>query len=836
MPEQAQCVIIGGGAMGAGLLYALAHEGWTDTILVEKGELTSGSTWHAAGLIPNFIGDLNMAKVHQEAIALYPRLEAETGLSAGWHGCGAIRLARTNDEADWHHYVHAMLTQIGVESHLIGPDEIAERHPLLTDLDDVRLGFFTPNDGWTDPSSCTNAMAKGARDLGCRIMRHTLVTGMSQRPDGSWDVTVVRGGADPGRRRNGTASEIGGDGEQDTIHCEHVVNAAGHYAPQLGAMIGLDVPIVSVIHQYLVTETVPEVEALDFELPVVRDPRASCYYRQEIDGLLIGPYEMSGSRPYGVDGIDWDLHFHLPGEDLDVLEECLDFAQQRIGVLSEAGIKQVVSGPITHTPDSGYLMGPAPGVRNYWHCNGASIGITQGPGAGRFLAQWMVHGQTEINVRGMDPRRFGDHTGPKSQFALEKALDEYHEMYQVRLPGEQRDAGRPVKTTPLWGRFDALGAQWQEIYGWERPQYFSPEGTPEAHSFRRSNAHDVVGAEVRGVRERVGVADLSAFAKFEVSGRDAAALLDRLSANRLPGRDGGIRLTHMLTTLGGIECEMTIARLAPDRFWLASAIMGQSHDLDWLRDHIKPGEQVEVRDATDGTAILGVTGPRARDVLAPLTHAELGNDAFSWLTAQEITVAGVATKALRVSYVGELGWELHCPMDELDRLYDAVVEAGEPHGLVHFGSYAMNVMRIEKAYKAWGSELTTEITPIEARLGRFVDYSRPFIGRDSAVARHEAEENGEPLSMVLVYCEVDAGDNDVRGNEPAFAPGSDEPMGIGTSGAWGHSVGRSLAFVYVDPRFEAPGSTFELDLLGERRTVTVLAEAAYDPRNTALRA
>ncbi|WP_423917226.1 FAD-dependent oxidoreductase [Candidatus Poriferisodalis sp.] len=832
MPEQARCVIIGGGAMGAGLLYALAHEGWTDTILVEKGELTSGSTWHAAGLIPNFIGDLNMAKCHQEAIALYPRLEAETGLSAGWHGCGALRLARTADEADWHHYVHAMLTQIGVESYLIGPNEIAERHPLLTDLSDVRLGFYTPNDGWTDPSSCTNAMAKGARDLGCRIMRHTLVTGMSQRADGTWDVTIVRGGAEPGRRRNGS----NGDDEQDTIHCEHVVNAAGHYAPQLGAMIGLDVPIVSVIHQYLVTESVPAVAALEAELPVVRDPRASCYYRQEIDGLLIGPYEMSGARSYGIDGIDWDLHFHLPGQDLDVLEECLDFAQQRIGALSEAGIKQVVSGPITHTPDSGYLMGPAPGVRNYWHCNGASIGITQGPGAGRFLAQWIVHGQTEINVRGMDPRRFGDHTGPKSQFAFEKAIDEYHEMYQVRLPGEQRAAGRPVKSTPLWERFDALGAQWQEIYGWERPQYFSPDGSPEAHSFRRSNAHDVVGAEVRGVRERVGVADLSAFAKFEVSGPDAAALLDRLSANRLPGRDGGIRLTHMLTELGGIECEMTIARLAPDRFWLASAIMGESHDLDWLRDHVEAGEQVSVRDATDATAILGVTGPRARDVLAPLTDADLGNDAFSWLTAQQITVAGVPVIALRVSYVGELGWELHCPMGDLGRLYDAVAEAGSPHGLVHFGSYAMNVMRIEKAYKAWGSELTTEITPVEARLGRFVDYQRPFVGRDAAAARRESEDRGEPLSMVLVYCEVDATDNEVRGNEPAFATGSDEPMGIGTSGAWGHTVGRSLAFVYVDPRFEASGSTFELDLLGERRTATVLAEAAYDPANKALRA
>ena len=384
-----------------------------------------------------------------------------------------------------------------------------------------------------------------------------------------------------------------------------------------------------------------------------------------------------------------------------------------------------------------------------------------------------------------------------------------------------------------------MGAQWQEIYGWERPQYFSPDGTTEAHSFRRSNAHDVVGAEVRGVRERVGVVDLSAFAKFEVSGADAGALLDRLSANRLPGRDGGIRLTHMLTSSGGIECEMTIARLAPDRFWLASAIMGQSHDFDWLRDHSGRTERVEVRDRTDETAILGISGPRAREVLAPLTGADLSNDAFPWLTAREITVAGVPTKALRVSYVGELGWELHCDMADLARLYDAVAQSGTPSGLVHFGSYAMNVMRVEKAYKAWGSELTTEITPVEARLGRFVDYDRPFIGRAATMARRDSERRGEPLSMVLVYCEVDAHPgplgSDVRGNEPAFPLGSDVPMGIATSGAWGHSVGKSLAFVYVEPRFEAPGSKFELDLLGERRTATVLSEAAYDPRNTSLR-
>ena len=803
--------------MGVGLLYYLAHEGWTDTVLLEKGELTSGSTWHAAGLVPNFIGDLNMAKVHEEAVALYPRIEEETGLSAGWHGCGAIRLARNDDEADWHRYVHAMLTQIGVESHLIGLSEIAERHPLLT-LDDVVLGFFTPHDGWTDPSSCTNAMARGARQLGCRIRRHTLVTDMSQLADGRWEIIA-------------SASAGPDAGERIRFVCDHVVNAAGHYAPQLGAMVGLDVPIVSVIHQYVVTERMQAMVDLGFEPPVVRDPRASCYYRRELDGLLIGPYEMSGSTLFGVDGIDWGLDFHLTPPDLDPLEECLGYAAMRIPAFEDAGIRQIVSGPITHTPDSGYLMGPAPGLRNYWHCNGASIGITQGPGAGRYLAQWMVHGQTEINVRGMDPRRFGDHCGPKSFFAIEKAHDEYHEMYQVRLPGEYRAAGRPQKVTPVYDRLDRLGAQWQEVYGWERPQYFSPDGAGERHSFRRSNAFGPVGEEVRGVRRRVGIADLTAFAKFTVEGPHAAALLDRLSANRLPAR-GGIRLVHMLTELGGIECEMTITRLGADRFYLSSAVMGQSHDRDWLVDHIEPGMDVTVDDATDSTAIIGVTGPRAREVLAPLTGADLSNKAFRWLTAARVRVAGVPCTALRVSYVGELGWELHCPLDRMAELYDALVGAGEPFGLVHFGSYAMNVMRIEKGYKAWGSELTTEITPVEARLGRFVDLSKDFLGADAVRAR---QAQAEPLSMVLVYCEVDASDNDVRGNEPAFGDDG-SVMGIATSGAYGHSVGRSLAFVYVDPRYEAPGSVFELDLLGERRQATVLAEPAYDPANKALRA
>ncbi|MEE3257280.1 MAG: FAD-dependent oxidoreductase, partial [Actinomycetota bacterium] len=593
MNDEVQVAIIGGGAMGVGLLYHLAHEGWTDIALLEKGELTSGSTWHAAGLVPHFSGSLNMAKVHAEAPLLYDRLEEETGLFAGWHPTGAIRLALTDNEVDWFRYVQGMLDLVGVESHLISPEEILKHQPLLN-VDDVKLGFWTPNDGWSDPSSSTNAMAKGARQLGAQIRRHTLVTGMRQLPDSRWEITTDKG----------------------QLVAEHVVNAAGCYAPQLGEMVGYDVPIVSVIHQYLVTEAIPEVAALDFDLPVIRDPRASCYYRREIDGLIIGPYERAGAKTYGVDGIDWDLHFYLTPPDHDVLMPWLELAAQRIPVFGEAGIRTTVSGPITHTPDSGYLMGPAPGLKNYWVCAGASIGVTQGPGAGKYLAQWMVHGQTEINVAEMDPRRFGPHTYPKGPYAEAKAIDEFHEMYQVRLPGEQRFAGRPIKPTPVYDRFCELDAQWMEIFGWERPQYF---GAPEQHSFRRSNALDAVALEVTGTRERVGIADLTAFSKLEVSGKDAASLLDRLAANKLPVKNGGIRLTHMLTSQGGIECEMTITRLGPERFYLNSSIMGQLHDRDWLTQHVVEGEDVTVHDMTDQLAILAVSGPLAREVIQPLT-------------------------------------------------------------------------------------------------------------------------------------------------------------------------------------------------------------------------
>lgn len=805
MKSHARVVIIGGGAMGVGLAYALPKEGWNDVVLVEKGELTSGSTWHAAGLIPHFIASLNMAKVHFEAPKLYAALEAETGQATGWHGCGAIRLARTDEEVDWFRYVKGLLDQVGAECHLIGPNEIRQLHPLL-EVDDVKLGAYTPNDGHTDPSGSTNAMAAGARKAGVEISRRNRVTDIRQRPGGEWEVAT----------------------EQGTIVAEHVVNAAGCFCDQVQQMVGQRLPIVNMIHQYLVTETSPQVTALDREIPVVRDPLASCYYRQEQKSLLIGPYERENAAAWGLEGIDWGFDMELLPPDIDRLATSLEHAMARIPAFAELGIKRIVSGPITHTPDGNFLMGPAPGLRNFWLNCAASIGVTQGPGAGKYLAQWMVHGQAEINVREMDPRRFGPYA--LGDYALQKSIDEYQEMYQVRFPGEFREAGRPRRTTPLYRKLKDQGAVYAEAFGWERPKWFAPDGVEEAYSFRRTNWFETVAEECRAVRERVGLLDLSSFAKFEVGGRDAETLLDRLFANRLPRRAGGIALAHMLTEDGMIESECTITRLDDDRFYLLSAAAAELHDLDLLERGRRPDERVEIDNVTDDLGVLVLTGPKAREVLAQATDADLGNAAFPWLTAREIAVAGVPLRALRVSYAGELGWELHTPMAELAGVYDALMAAGETHGIANFGAYALDSLRLEKAYKGWGAELTNEITMIEADMERFVRMDKgEFVGR-AALARRK--EDG--IALKCVYLRVEDGDSDPRGNEPVYD--GERIVGVSTSGGYGHAVGRTLAFAYVEPRLAAPGSRVELGILGERRGAEVLAGPAYDPGNARLKA
>ncbi len=792
--------------MGVGLAYHLPLEGWDDVVLIDKGELTSGSTWHAAGLIPNFIGSLNMAKVHDYGVKLYARLEEETGQATGWHGCGALRLAVTDAEVDWFHYVKGILDYVGAESHLVGHSEMKEIHPLLV-MDDVKLGFYTPNDGHTDPASSTNSMAVGARNRGVEIIRRNRVIGVERTNGGEWNVIT----------------------EQGSIVCEHVVNAAGSFSDQVAQMSGFRLPIVNMQHQYLVTENLPEIEALNKEPPVVRDPVASCYIRQEQKGILVGPYETSQAAAWGLDGIDWSFDMELLPENLDRLDYSLMKAAERVPLFGQAGIKRVVNGPITHTPDGGFLLGPAAGLENYWLCCGASIGITQGPGAGKYLAQWMVHGQTEINVREMDPRRYGEFANLPGRYVVDKSIDEYQEMYQVHFPGEFREAGRPVKTTPIYERLKAKGAVYGEYYGWERPKWFSLDGSEEQYEFRRTNVFDPVAAECRCVQERVGIADLTAFSKYMVTGKDAEQFLNRVGANRVANRSGGISLTHMLTTLGGIECEVAISRLADDRFFLTSAIVAQQHDLDWMEQHVEGGEDVSIEDVTDQLGMLAIAGPSSRDLLSKLTDTALDNDSFRWLTGQEIKVGGIDVIALRVSYVGELGWELYHPMDSMGSLCSQLEQAGEEYGLGWFGSYAVNSMRLEKGYKGWGSELTTEITPVEADIERFVDYDSSFIGKECVIAR-----KSEGIETKLVLVSVDADDADCLGNEPALD--GDRPMGIVCSGAFGHRTGMSLAYVYVEPQFSDAGATFEIPILGVRKNATVLESPPYDPQNARLRA
>ncbi len=805
MKTHARVVVIGGGAMGVGLLYHLVKEGWTDSVLVEKGELTSGSTWHAAGLIPHFIGSLNMAKIHAYGADLYKKLEDETGQATGWHGCGAIRLATNRDEVDWFHQVRGVLDLIGVECHLIGANEIKRLHPLL-DVDGVKLGAYTPGDGHTDPASSTQSMAIGARRGGAEIYRHNRVTDINRRANGEWEVVTENG----------------------TIVCEHVVNAAGSYCERVGAMVGLKVPSVNMVHQYIVTEPMADVAALEKELPVVRDPRASCYIRQEKQGLVVGPYEMEGVQAWALDGVDWGFDMELLPPDIDRLTPHLELVMKRLPAFADAGIKQIVSGMITHTPDGNFLLGPAAGLRNFWMCCAASIGITQGPGAGKTLAQWMVHGQSELNVREMDARRFGDWA--IGDYAVEKSIDEYKHMYFIRFPGEFRDAGRPVKTTPIYQKLKDQGAVYAEASGWERPKWFSKNGEEERYGFRRTNWFEPVAEECRAVRERVGVLDLSSFSKYDVTGAGAESLLNRLFANRMPRRVGGITLAHMLTEDGMIESEATITRLAEDRFYLLSGAVAELHDLDMLVHGKRDDEEVAIANVTGDYGVLVLSGPRARDVMRKLTDADLGNDAFPWLTGQEIEVAGVPTRALRISYVGELGWELHHPMTEMAGLYDAVMAAGEEFGIANFGLYAMNCMRAEKGYCGWGAELTNEITMIEADMERFVNLDKgDYVGREALLKRKQ-----EGLGTQLVYLTVDAGDTECMGNEPVLVDG--RVVGMTTSGGYGHVIKQSIAFAYVEPAYAAPGTEIEVAILGDRRRARVVAEPLYDPTNEKLRA
>lgn len=799
-PSHARVVIVGGGVMGCGLAYHLAHEGWgEDTVLLEKAELTSGSTWHAAGQITHSTSSFSLGKCVDYNIGLYSGgLEAETGQPVTWHGCGSFRLAYTEDEMDWLRHTLSVGRSLGFNIELVTPDRIAELHPFYN-LEGVLGALHTPDDGHVDPSNVTMALAAGARQNGVRIIRHCRATNIAHAASGEWVVETEKG----------------------AITCEQVVNAGGTYARQMGEWSGLQLPMTSMTHHYFVTETVPEFEALEKELPVIRDDKkVSGYIRMEQKKGLIGIYEKANPNSVWHDECPWHYENWLFDADYDRVMPWLEESLNRMPVLAELGITREVHGAISHPPDGNPLIGPAPGVRNYWCCCGTQIGIGWGPGLTRELARWMVHGAADISMRDYDPRRFGSYA--TKDWQVVKAEEDYCLRHEIPFPHFNRLAGRPVKPSPLYETLKAKGAVHEEIYGFERPRWFAPDGVEakDIYSFRRSALHQILTDEVRAARERVGIMDVTAFTKVMIEGPDAYALLDRLTANRMPQKTGSITLTHMLNRLGRIELETTIVRMADDRFYLVCAAFFEQRLLDHL-DQQRSDEDVTITALSDQWSALSINGPSSRDVLANCTTAPLDNASFRWLSAQEITIAGHQAWAFRMSYAGELGWELHMLNEACLDVYNTLWNAGQPHGIANYGSFAMNIMRMEKGFKGAG-ELTNEVTLAEADVLRFARTDKDYLGKDKTL--------NKDLPWVCAYLEIEPdGENDGHGGEAVLFEGN--VVGSTASVAFGPTVGKILAFAYVKPHAAAPGTDLQVVIAGEPRNGRVLGEPAYDPES-----
>ncbi|KIC41841.1 glycine cleavage system protein T [Ruegeria sp. ANG-S4] len=799
-PTQARVVIVGGGVMGVGLAYHLGHEGWgEDTVLLEKAELTSGSTWHAAGQITHSTSSFGLGKCVDYNIGLYSGvLEAETGQAVTWHGCGSFRLAYTEDEMDWLRHTLSVGRSLGFNIELVGPERVAELHPFYN-LDGVLGALHTPDDGHVDPTNVTMAMAAGARQKGVRIIRQCQATNITQAENGEWIVETPKG----------------------TITCEHVVNAGGTYARQMGEWSGLQLPMTSMTHHYFVTEPVPEFEALEKELPVIRDDKkVSGYIRMEQKRGLIGIYEKENPNSVWHDHCPWDYENWLFDADYDRVMPWLEESLNRMPIFAELGIQREVHGAISHPPDGNPLIGPAPGVQNYWCCCGTQIGIGWGPGLTRELARWMVHGAADISMREYDPRRFGSYA--TKDWQVIKAEEDYCLRHEIPFPHFNRLAGRPIKPSPLHDLLKSKGAVHEEVYGFERPRWFARNGVAQQdhYSFRRTQADDMVASEVAAVRERVGIMDVTAFTKVEVSGPDAYDLLDRLTANRMPQKDGSITLTHMLNRRGRIELETTIVRMASDRYYLVCAAFFEQRLLDHLAQQ-RDGEDVVITALSADRSALSLNGPRSRDVLGACTDADLSNARFRWLSAQRIKVAGHDVWAFRMSYAGELGWELHMPNEACLDVYNALWTVGEAHGIADYGSFAMNVMRMEKGFKGAG-ELTNEVTLAEADVLRFARADKDYLGKDKTL--------NTDLPWICAYLEIEPdGEIDGHGGEAVLLDG--RVVGSTASVAYGHSVGKTLAFAYIKPEAAGAGTQLEVIIHGTPRAARVLSEPAYDPQS-----
>jgi dimethylglycine dehydrogenase len=801
MKTSTRVVVIGGGVVGCSVLYHLTKLGWSEVMLIERSELTSGSTWHAAGGFHTLNGDTNMAALQGYTIRLYKELEAITGMSCGLHHVGGITLADNRERFDMLVAERAKHRYMGLETEIVSPEEIAKIAP-ITNLDGIVGGLYDPLDGHLDPSGTTHAYARAAKMGGATIETHCKVIATTQRSDGTWDVVTEKG----------------------TVHAEHVVNAGGLWAREVGAMAGVYFPLHPMEHQYIVTDDLPEIYERDTEHPHVMDPAGESYLRQEGRGLCIGFYEQP-CRPWAVDGTPWNFGHELLPDNLDKIEDSIAFAYRRFPILERAGVKTVIHGPFTFAPDGNPLVGPVPGMRNYWSACAVMAGFSQGGGVGLMLAQWMIEGETERDTFAMDCARFGNWTTPG--FTRPKVIENYQKRFSISYPNEELPAARPFRTTPMYDTFDKMGAVWGAQYGLEVVNYFAQGDEPrfETPSFRRSNAFDATAREVKAVREGVGINEVQNFGKYLVTGAGARAWLDRIMAGRIP-QPGRLSLTPMLSPKGRLIGDFTVSCLAEDRFQLTASYGAQAYHTRWFEQNADAG--VTVENISDRLTGFQIAGPKAREVLAACTRTDISDMAF--MDVRHMTVGMADCTVQRVSYTGDLGYEIYCDPMVQRALWAVLWEEGQKHGMKPFGMRAMMSLRLDKFFGSWLNEFSPDYTAAETGLDRFISFKKnaDFIGRQAAERERELGAKRK-----LCAFEVDALDADVVAYEPIWLDG--KVQGFCTSGGYAHHTGKSIALGFVPTDRAEAGLEVEIEIMGQMRPARLITTPLFDADGARMR-
>ena len=813
MKSSAQVVVIGGGVVGCSVLYHLTKAGWTDVVLVERKELTAGSTWHAAGGMHTLNGDPNVSKLQQYTINLYREIEAASGQNCSIHLPGGLMLADTVERLDWLKMAVARGRYLGMDLQLISMAEAKSLFPLLEERYFIGA-LYDPVEGHVDPSGVTHAYAICARNAGAEIYRNTWVSDLRQRADGTWDVITDAG----------------------EIHAEHIVNAGGLWAREVGRMIGIELPVLAMEHMYLVTEEMREVAehvaSTGREMPMALDFSGEIYIRQEQGGMLLGTYEQA-CVPWSPRQAPWDFEMQLLPPDLDRIAPSLEIAFAHYPAMATAGIKRVVNGPFTFSPDGNPLVGPVRGIRNCWVACAVMAGLSQGGGVGLALANWMTNGEPGLDVFGMDVARYGDYAS--LAYTNAKVRENYSRRFRITFPNEELPAGRPLRTTPIHGRLTGANAVWGASFGLEQPLWFQAPGRApvENVTFHRSNAFERVGDECRAVREGVGITETSNFAKYEVTGPGAQAWLSSLLTNRMP-KVGRIVLTAMLNPAGRIEGEFSVARTGPDHFFLFGSLAAEVYHSRWFMAHLPTDGSVTFRVVGLGLVGLSLAGPRARDLLQSLTATDLSTPSFKFMDFKRIDVAMVPAWVGRMTYSGDLGYELWVTPEYQLALYDALKAAGAAHGLADFGLRALLSLRLEKNYGTWFREYRNIYTPLEAGMDRYLRFDHDFVGRNAVEAEQAAGGPKRKLVSFVVEPGIGSDAADVIGDEPVWH--NDTVVGWITSGGYAHYVGASIALGYVPIELAAPSTEgFEIEIIGIRRPARLQLAPLFDPDGKRMR-